>query len=278
MNSTPMHSVADGATARPIAAPATMLALLIVVLLAGLPGAPLAHAQTPVAVLVGGGVSGGIGIESADVPVYAGDGDCGTFEEGSSASGAIDGRLVLPTFFGPSVGLDARLRLGFGSAQLTAAPPVATTVREGGALVELDREFRMDRSTVSASVDLLARFAAGPLSLGAGASLGARLSSTFEQTDNILGPGASAFSDGSTSIAMTTASTESSTFIVAPIVAAGYPIAFGTGGTLIPELSLRFDLLSSLQDGSWRSVEPGLGIGILFDLTPAATPIREGGG
>lgn len=251
----------------------TSRAMLLALLLCG---AQSLRAQAPATVYAGAGLGGAIGLESASIDVYAGEGECGVFESGLSTAGSVDGRLVLPAFFSASAGLDARLRVALASARLTASPPTPTTVRDDdGSLVTLEREFRLERSTIATSVDLLARMAAGRIVLSAGLALGARIGSTLEQSDIILGPGAQAFSDGQTTRSMST-SGEPTVFSVAPMLVAGYTIPSGGRTSLVPELSLRFDALSSVEGDSWRAIELGLGIAVLFDLTPLASPIVPG--
>lgn len=240
-----------------------------------------AHAQRqPQTILVGGGAGVAFGFDSADLPVYSSNSECGTFESGSGIRGAVDGRLVLPMFFSSAVGLDSRLRLSIGSSRLTAEPVVPTVIRdaEGDALVTLDREFRIDRSTISVAVDLLARIAFDRIAVGIGASIGDRVSSTTEQTDNVLGPGANRFPNGQSSQMMSLDSRETAPISIAPMLTASYAIPVSERASIVPELALRFDLMSSVRVGSWRTVELGLGVALMFDLTPAATPIDAGPG
>jgi hypothetical protein len=235
------------------------------------------HAQ-PQTILVGASANAGLGIESANIPVYATSSECGTFESGSATFGSFDARMVLPMFFTPGVGIDTRLRVAFNGSRLTAQPVVPTTIRdaESNSLVTLDREFRIDRSTVAVAIDLLARTSFGQFNVGAGVSIADRISSTTEQTDNVLGPGANRFPDGQSARVMATQSSSAAPFAVAPMLTASYAIPIAAKVSIAPELTARIDLLSSVKDGSWRSVEFALGAALMFDLTPPPTPIDAG--
>jgi hypothetical protein len=262
-------------TTRPIRSARALMGVAILSLAGAI--TPLA-AQTPTTVLAGGSVGASYASQSADVPVYASGSDCGVFESGSGMAGSVDGRLVLPMFFAEAVGIDARLRVAYDGARLTATPVEPTTVRseDGESLVVLDREFRLERTGVLASIDLLARAAVDRFALGAGVSLGARIGSTLEQTDNVLGPGSNRFADGQSSHAMEPSSGESSPLVLAPMVSVGYALPVGVKTQLVPELSVRFDALSSLRNSSWRATTIGFAIALLFDLTPGASPIVPG--
>jgi hypothetical protein len=238
------------------------------------------RAQTPAApmVLVGGAIGTAIGSESADLSIYADGDDCGRFESGTSASASIDARMVLPTFFAPSVGVDARLRIGFGNARLTATPLVPTTVRDAddGSLVTLDREFLLERNMFSATIDMLARVSVSRLHLGGGLAIGTRIAPSIRQTDNVYGPGAHRFPDGQSSRPMTPTDAETSVFIIAPMLVAGYALPLGARTQLVPEIGARFDLMSSSPNGAWRSTELTVGAAILFDVTVTGSPITPG--
>jgi hypothetical protein len=239
-----------------------------------------AWAQTPTTplVLVGGGIGVTAATESASVPVIVGSGECGTFESGNGIAGSLDARLVLPTFFAPSLGFDSRLRIGYAMSELTAAPTTPTVVRDadGGELVELEREFRLERSAVTVALDLLVRASIERLHLAAGLAIGTRIAPSFEQTDNIVGPGAQSFDDGQPSRPMPLATDETSPLSIAPVITAGYALPIGTGAYLVPEIGARFEVTSSTADGSWRSTEIFGGIAILFDATVIGSPITPG--
>lgn len=242
----------------------------------------LAQRNASPTLMAGGSISFALGVDNADVPVYTSFTECGTFGDGSSTVVALDGRLLLPSAFGEGFGFDTRLRFALGSGELTADPVEPTNVRDEttGQMVTLDRQYRLERKSGIAALDLLARKALGPIVLSAGISAGLRFSSSLTQTDNVTGPGSYRFPGGQSSLDMTPGTSGVASFLLQPMLALGFPIALGTQSVLLPEATFRIDAASAAADGSWRAIEFGVGAAVLFDLTPPSTPIAPtpGGG
>jgi outer membrane protein OmpA-like peptidoglycan-associated protein len=187
----------------------------------------------------------------------------------------LNGRLVLPSLLTTKLGIDARLRGALSSGRLWTLPldPVRVTDGETGELVTLDREFRLESQIWSAYVDLLLQYSMDRVAVAAGPSLGYRLHSSFEQTDNILGPGDYRFPDGQPSHPMAAGPLLiNSSLAFGPMVAASYMLPLTPRKLLAVEASARYELLSPVTNVTWQGVELGAGIGLLFDITPSPEP------
>jgi outer membrane protein OmpA-like peptidoglycan-associated protein len=226
-------------------------------------------------VLAGFGIGTSYGIQTSDVPVYAGSHECGEFEQGHLISAMLGGRLVLPSLVATNLGLDTRLRGVYSSGRLWALPldPVRVQDGETGELVTLDREFRLESQMWSAYVDLLFQYSLDWMAVAVGPSLGFRLNTSFEQTDNILGPGDYRFPDGQPSHPMPAGpSLVNSNLAFGPMAVLSYGLPLAPGKQFTVEASARYELLSPVADATWHGMEFGAGIGLLFDITPSPEP------
>lgn len=238
-----------------------------------------AAAQEPPPRPMWAGVTAGFGLggETASIPIYAGgSADCGLFTSGRSTLISAGGVLLLPDFFGASFGAEARLGVSFASARLATIPADVQRVFDPATvgLVELEREFRIDASVQTLRLELAGRWMlAEHFSVDAGPSIDVRMSSSFTQTDNVLGPGTHAFADGSHQLAMSDGTAlRAGTLGIGLSAGIGYELALNEHLALRPEVRLRADILSLVQENSWRTTSAAAGASLLWDLTPAPPP------
>jgi outer membrane protein OmpA-like peptidoglycan-associated protein len=248
---------------------------LALILAAGIGGMQLAHAQEGSGgkILVGPGAGFDAGMQSSQINIYNGSSDCGQFESGSSSAPWFGGTLMLPSLFSDALGFSARAAWSNASGHFTATPndPQRIFDASTSTLVDLEREFRLNSTVQTVSLDLQARYrVADRLLIGVGPSLGFRLSSTFTQTDNITGPGNRRFADGTSERPMAdgTPLTKSSIGF-GGVLSGAYELPIGGSTILLPELTLRADLGSPAKEVSWTTMSIGGSLSLLFDVTPS---------
>src|SRR5687768_6311329 len=61
--------------------------------------------------------------------------------------------------------------------------------------------------------------------------------------------------------------------ILGAMIAVGYELPAGSGTTIVPQLSLRGNLLSPVREGVWRDLTFGASLALLFDLSPAGEQV-----
>jgi outer membrane protein OmpA-like peptidoglycan-associated protein len=225
----------------------------------------------------------GLGLETSDVPVYAGSRDCGVFATGRSLVPSLGAELLLPGLFGEGIGISLRGGVSLSSGHLTALPVDPVRVTDHGTLtetgsptvIELDREFRLFSTIWSTRADLLVRYALGPhFSVAGGPTIGYRFAATFRETDNVLGPGDYRFPDGQSEHPMPFGPTlVRSPLSFGPMIALGYGSPIRSTKLFAPEIFARYDLLSPVHDAIWRRFEAGASAALLFDITPAPEPV-----
>jgi outer membrane protein OmpA-like peptidoglycan-associated protein len=231
-----------------------------------------AQDTTSPSIFAGVGAGASYAMEISHLPVYAGSHECGEFDQGHLVTAMLGGRLLLPSMIATDLGLDVRLRGVFSSGRLWTLPldPVRVEDGETGELITLDREFRLESRIWSAYVDLLFRYSMDRLAVAAGPSFGYRLGSSFEQTDNILGPGDYRFPDGQPSHPMMAGPPlVKSNLAFGPMAAVSYLLPLTPGKFVTLEASARYEFLSPVINATWRGIELGAGIGLLWDITPS---------
>jgi outer membrane protein OmpA-like peptidoglycan-associated protein len=216
------------------------------------------------------------GYETSDVPVYGSSVECGAFSSGYSFSPSFGASLMLPVLFSDRFGISANLSGSMLSGELSAEPvdPVRIFDTESDELVELDREFRLKSRRINATLDLLARYSVTDrLWVAIGPSIGYQASTTFEQTDNVLGPGDYAFADGQREREMTGGpDLQSSAIQIGPVLNVSYSFPLSPRVLFLPELSLRANLTSPVTNAPWQRYAAGVRAALLFDITPGAEP------
>ncbi len=222
------------------------------------------------------GILGGIGrgIESPAVPIYS-DPECGEFTGGNGGSWGGAFRGTAPEFFGKDVGLSLSLGARFIFSELTASPAQAQRIVSRGEIIDVDREFRLNVGYGMMFLDALGEYAPlDDLSIGLGPSFGYRFAGSFEQTDNILGPGSTSFDDGQRTRPMAEGSgREIQPLSLGAAATVAWRFRAGGGRWLLPHLTGRAEFLSPLAGASnWSSLSVGAGIGMIFGETPEISP------
>ncbi len=221
----------------------------------------------------------GTGITLADqpLPVYSLSPGCGTFGEiGSASRVEFGGYVAMPAFFSRNVGLAARIGFFRGSEGFRGEPidPQRLFDSASSTLVTIDREFRLEGITEGLSLEILLRYEpAERWTVEAGPAFGYRLSTSFEQTDNVLGPGDIRFDDGQGSRTMEEGmSLSGRSFNVGAGLGISYSHKLSRPLRLVPSIRLKTDLLSAANEASWITLRGTAGVGLLFDLTPSPPP------
>jgi outer membrane protein OmpA-like peptidoglycan-associated protein len=245
----------------------TILLRCLPTALAGLVVAVTAHAQSLRPPTLGGYVSVVGGPVDSRIPVFAGSSDCGEFRDGGSVETTAGVSFSLDGIAG-SLGFGASLWLARATSTLTALPPVPTRIRDErtGEIVELEREYRRERTELRGGIDLLSRFSFGDYGLALGPTLAFDVSSTSEQTDNVTGPGPIRFGDGQAVRVMDAAHASApSALTVGLTLEASRRFPLGAA-TLSPFVSGRIDLTSRTEEGGVRALVVGAGARVAFDL------------
>jgi outer membrane protein OmpA-like peptidoglycan-associated protein len=244
----------------------------IAVLLCAAAGTLRAQQSTAPTLLFGPATGFDVGLTTSNVTVYAGSPACGVFDAGHTSAPWLGGRLLLPRLFGNRLGLGCDLAYAWSTDRFSALPvdEQVTTDPATGQLIELDREYRLVASSRLLRLDIRALY---PLSdrmrLSLGPSIGWRLGTTFDETDNVLGPGDVRLEGGQSSVPMSDGPTlRQSHAAFGAAAAIGYDLTPWPGRRLSTELILRSDLLSPASGFSWRTYSLGLGLSLLFDGTP----------
>lgn len=230
--------------------------------------------RTPL--LVGPTAGFAYGADKGDIPVWNGSPGCGLFERGRSFIPSFGGTFNAPSLFSPGFGLLASARLSFSSGRLSAAPlnEIWILDAETRLPVFIEEEYRLNLSAVVASVDLLASVGlTDRIALSFGPFFGYRFSSTFSQTENLSDQAGYRFPDGTTEREMPGGSNpEGSGLAFGPALSATLGLPLGEKTWLVPGLSLRADLLSSVQGYSQHSYQAGVTLSLLFDVTSDPSP------
>lgn len=212
-------------------------------------------------------------LNQSDIGVFGASGECGVFGSGTGIEKMFGGSFSMPSLFSPDFGLTVDFGASMASATLYADPvdPIRIFDRKNERLVELDREYQLATEKLDAYLDLLGRLhITERFSVALGASLRYQASSSYTQSDNVLGPGDYAFSDGQRQHTMPMGQELTPAAIVAgPTLRASYEVPLRFGALLVPELSIRADLTSSVRQASWQRYLAGAKVGLLFDITPS---------
>lgn len=226
-------------------------------------------------VMLGGGLSGEVGMGWGDVPVYGGSTGCGSFTGGLSFGERVGGGLHLPKLFGDQVGFGGWLSLGGAQEYLTTHPVDPQRTLDAGtlSLVTIDRELRLNARSLVLRLDLpILWYPNDHLRFDVAPSVGLRFGTTFTATDKIISPASYSFPDG--------ASERSVEGWIAPR-SAGLSVGASIGAAwmhqiserlyLVPELRLRTEATSTLVDYPWQSASLSAGISLLADITSEPT-------
>jgi outer membrane protein OmpA-like peptidoglycan-associated protein len=241
-------------------------------------GVPTLHAQNPpqAPVLLGLQQMFELGIQSAQLPVYAGSFDCGTYTLGNSFASSIAAGISLPALLGDGFGATARIGYSTSSGSFSTQPVDVQQVfdEKKDTLVTLDRQYVLESSMQTVGLDLLLRWQASRrFIISGGASMGYRFGQTFTQSDQIDAAAGFRFTGGETERSILGAQKfTGSSFAFSALAGVGYTIPFGRSIALEPALSLRYDILSPVQEGRWQTLSFGAGLGLAFDLSAIGTP------
>lgn len=222
------------------------------------------------------------GLQFGQFPIYNGSPECGLFSNGTTTAPWLGAVLQWPRLFDPRVGLSARLGWSVATSRFTA-PPVEiqrTVDTSTHRLDTIDREFRLDATAATLSIDLLARLdIAGRWGIYLGPSFGYRFERRVRQTDNVTEPNRS-FANGERSLDMRQGTPiQLMPFTFGGVVAASVALPLGPRATLVPEISIRGDITTGVAGTNWRRLSAGGGLGLLFDLsgrndsTPPPPPV-----
>ncbi len=237
--------------------------------------AGVAAAQSTLAAGIDAGASGGLLFGS--VPVYPGGDDCGTFSSGSTVHVSGGAHLAFPSLLSDGLGLSLQIGWLHAADHLQALPIERQSVRtpQTGELVVLDRHFALDASLHALEVAVMMRISPGEhLRLAAGPWVRYGLSNSFDQTDNVTGPGDIRLAGGQPSQPMLTAFDPNGTGLGYGLkVSGGWVLPAGGTASLIPTATASLALRSPTGAVGWGGVEFGAGASLEFDLTPHPAPV-----
>jgi hypothetical protein len=111
------------------------------------------------------------------------------------------------------------------------------------------------------------------LALRGGLSVGYRFGERFTTVDRIDGAGGYRFPGGELERSIFGAQTLTlSPLSLSTLVSSAYSIPLSNKILLEPELSLRYDILSSVNEGNWQTLSLGVGLGLSLDLSRSTVP------
>lgn len=222
-------------------------------------------------------IEGRIGLADNPVPVYSLSSACGTFDRAGLGTGlrlGLEGRVAPARWNG--FGLSGRVAAEIGTTRFTALPPDEQRVvnETTGALETLEREFRLDYAATTIGLEpLLTYRTAGGWHLAAGFGVGYRLSGSFSQTDNVLGPGDRRFLDGQGTHPMEEGIPFTlSRWSLGPVLSLSRLFPLKNGLIVAPQISARGDLLSPARQASWRTYAVSVGTALFLNLSPQLPP------
>lgn len=210
------------------------------------------------------------GLQSGEFPIRNGLPNCGIFSGGRIQIPWLGGVAQWQQLFADHLGLEMRLGWTPTFSRYAAPPTDLQRVVDTAThtLIEIEREFRLDATFQTISLDLLLRWRPfGKLALGLGPSVGYRVTSTLQQSDNVLDPDRT-FTDGERSRTMDVGSEFTvQRFALGGALTVEYPLQLWRRATLVPSITLRGDILSAVAETNWRSGSAGAGASLLFDLS-----------
>lgn len=222
-------------------------------------------------------IEGRIGRTDNPIPVYSLSSACGTFDRTGLGTGlrlGLEGRLAPARWNG--FGLTGRVAVLTDGIRFTALPlDEQRAVNEAtGALETLEREFRLDyAATTIALAPLLTYRTAAGWHLAAGLDVGYRLTGSFSQTDNVLGPGDRRFRDGQGTHPMEEGIPFTlSRWSLGPVLSLSRLFPLKNGLIVAPQISARGDLLSPAGQAPWRTYALSVGTALFLNLSPGLPP------
>ncbi len=204
------------------------------------------------------------------VNVYAGSPDCGAFTSGSGSGIRLSGLFNTPRFLG-EWGLGLRMSYISRTEEMETTPLDPQGARNNdGDLIYLDRRFRLISTSDAIELEVKGLRELWPgLSAGIGAFAGYRFADNISQIDTIVG-GDIGFDDGRRQRTMIEGERlTSNPFMLGFVGGGSYELPIGKRSMLLPHASIRVDLLSAVDNGSWRGIGFGGGLALMFDVAPA---------
>jgi len=233
-------------------------------------------------IFAGPNVSAASGTETADIPVFGSSTACGSYTNGVSFNATVGGFAMLPELLSSAFGVGGGFSITRTSASF-ATPPLEPTLildRRSDQVVRIDEEFRLKASYMTIGFEAMTLWHPfKQLQVGVGASVGLNVASSFQHTNQILGPKGYRFADGSSEQPLQGASSLQVAMIsIGPKLNLGYE--FTVGSTVImPHITFSSNAVSPLKDWAWQHYTIGGGISYYIDVTPrhvAPSPLGPG--
>jgi outer membrane protein OmpA-like peptidoglycan-associated protein len=233
--------------------------------------APLHAQETGIPRFEFGPLAGlGYGLQSGEFIVRGGQPTCGTFSGGRVIGQWYGGVAQWQQLLGDRLGLELRAGYSRSNSRYTAPPTdeqrVVDTVTH--TLEVINREFRLDAAFDAAIADILVRWRATErIGISGGVAVGWRFRKSFRQTDNVLDPNRS-FAGGERTLAMDVGqSFTMQRLALGGVVSMEYALPLWPRASLVPNLTLRGDILPAVEEPEWRGISLSAGAALLFDLT-----------
>ncbi|MCC7437644.1 MAG: OmpA family protein [Armatimonadetes bacterium] len=233
-------------------------------------------------IFAGPNVSAASGTETADIPVFGSSTACGSYTNGTSLNATVGGFAMLPELLSSAFGVGGGFSITRTSASF-ATPPLEPTLildRRSDQVVRIDEEFRLKASYMTIGLEAMTLWHPFKrLQVGVGASVGLNVASSFQHTNQILGPKGYRFADGSSEQPLQGASSlQVAMLSIGPKLNLGYEFTVGNA-VIMPHITFSSNAVSPLKDWAWQHYTIGGGISYYIDVTPrhvAPSPLGPG--